>query len=276
MSAARLRILGAAALLLLAGAAGAQQAPAPADQPGHAAAQAAAPGGESVVAGLSQSRIAITANFTGSDVLVFGAVRREQAIPEGKLDVIITLEGPLQAITVRRKSRVAGIWVNTDSVDIDRAPSFYAVATTRPLDQVLSATEDLRHSISINRAIRSVGATVTDSPDFTQALIRIRERRGTYLIEDGAAEIAQDTLFRAQFELPANLVEGNYRTRIFLTRGGKVVDQLETVIDVRKVGLERWLYALSREEPWLYGLLSLFIAAFSGWAASTAFRYIRR
>ena len=49
----------------------------------------------------------------------------------------------------------------------------------------------------------------------------------------------------------------------------------ETIIDVRKVGLERWLFALSREQPVLYGLMSLAIAIAAGWGASTAFRMIR-
>lgn len=230
---------------------------------------------EVVVAGLSQDEIAITTNFSGSDVLVFGAVKREEPIPEGTLDVIVTLEGPSGPVMVRRKSRVAGIWINTDSVEVDRAPSFYAVATTGPLAQVLRDTEDLRHKISIPRAIRSVGATVSDSPSFTEALIRIRTREGAYVLDEGAAEIVENTLFRAHFDMPANLVEGDYRTRIFLLRGGSVVSAYEAMIDVRKVGIERWLFALSREEPVLYALLALFIAGGAGWAASAGFRYLR-
>ena len=36
---------------------------------------------EEVVAGLSQNRIAITANFDGSELLIFGAVKREAPPP---------------------------------------------------------------------------------------------------------------------------------------------------------------------------------------------------
>ncbi|MGL4278856.1 MAG: TIGR02186 family protein, partial [Albidovulum sp.] len=101
---------------------------------------------EEVVAGLSHDSISITANFDGSDLLIYGAVKREEAIPQdSRLDVIITVEGPSEPVVVRRKSRSMGIWVNTAGVEIDRAPSFYAVATSRPLADVLSQTEDLRH-----------------------------------------------------------------------------------------------------------------------------------
>jgi uncharacterized protein (TIGR02186 family) len=241
----------------------------------EAAPPAAEPGPEQVVAGLSQTRIAITASFSGSDILVFGAVKREAPAPEGPLQVIITLQGPPLAVTVRRKDRVAGIWVNTDAVSVSSSPSFYAIAATAPLREVLTETEDLRHAVSIPRAIRAVGSGLEDAGVFTDALIRIRTEEGAYALAETGVELAEETLFRARFALPANLTEGAYRTRILLTRDGRVIDSHETMIDVRKVGLERWLFALSREQPLIYGLLSLVLAVVAGWAASAAFRYIR-
>ncbi|MEN8935704.1 MAG: TIGR02186 family protein, partial [Planktotalea arctica] len=76
--------------------------------------------------------------------------------------------------------------------------------------------------------------------------------------------------------MPANLTEGVYSTRIFLTRSGKVVSEYETEIEVSKVGLERWLFTLSRQQPLLYGLLSLAIAIIAGWGASAIFTVLRR
>lgn len=238
---------------------------------GHALAQ------ESVVAGLSQDRIDITANFDGSDLIIYGAVKREAPVPEGALDVIITVEGPSEPERVRRKSRVFGIWINTDVVVIDQAPSFYAVATTGPFSEVLSDTDDLRNSISIPRAIRSVGApqTVDKAQDFTDALIRLRSAKGFYRMSDGGVRLTDQTLFRTDVDLPANLVEGNYKTRIFLLRDKKVVNLYEKTIFVRKVGLERWLFRLAHKRPALYGLLALAIAAFAGWAASAGFKLLR-
>ncbi len=108
---------------------------------------------EEVVAGLSQNRISIDTNFDGSEITIFGAVKRFEPEPEGPpLEVVITVQGPSEPIVVRRKEKRFGIWVNTDSVEVDRAPSFYAVATTSPWSDVLSDTEDLRHKVSIERA----------------------------------------------------------------------------------------------------------------------------
>ena len=234
---------------------------------------------EEIVLGLSQAEVSITTNFDGSEILVYGAVKRDGPPPEGPpLEVIVTVAGPSFPVTVRRKEKVLGIWVNTDSIEVDRAPSFYAVVASKPLNEVLKRVEDLRHKISIPRAIRSVGApmNISDASSFTDALVRIRTAANLYQVVPDGVTVDEETLFRAAIKLPAALTEGNYQTRIFLTRGGTVVSQQETVIDVRKVGLERWLFTLSREQALLYGLMSLAIAIAAGWGASAIFGLFRR
>ena len=231
---------------------------------------------EEVVAGLSQSRIAITTDFDGSEILIFGAVKREAAITEDPpLQIIVTVEGPSRPVTVRRKEKRFGIWVNTDAVEVDEAPSFYAVATSAPWEETIRDTEDLRHHVSIQRAIRSVGATIEGSEDFTEALIRIREGDDLYQTNIGAVTFEESTLFNTSVQLPANLTEGDYAARFVLTRDGRVVDLHETVIAIQKLGLERFLYNLAHQQPLIYGLMSLAIAIAAGWGASAAFRFIR-
>ena len=235
----------------------------------------AATAAEDVVLGLSQSQVQITTNFNGSEILVYGAVKRETPIPETALDVIVTVAGPFEPVMVHRKARVAGIWVNAESVLVDRAPSFYAIASSGPLDEVLSHTEDLRQAITTPRAIRSVGAMAEDPAAFTNALIRIRREAGTYATFENSVDVVQQTLFSTSIALPANLVEGGHLVRVFLLRNKQVVTQFDTVIEVRKVGLERWLYALAQDQALAYGILSLILAAGAGWGASAAFRLLR-
>ena len=234
---------------------------------------------EEVVAGLSQNRISITANFDGSEILIFGAVKRDKPPPAdaGPLEVLVTVSGPSVPVTVRRKEKRWGIWINVDAVEVDAAPSFYAIATSGPFSEVLSEVEDLRHKISIPRAIRSVGAPmqIQDAASFTDALIRIRSGENQYQLLEGTVAVRDETLFQTSVKLPANLTQGDYTTRFFLTRGGQVVDEYQTVIFVNKVGLERFLYSLAHERPLVYGIMSLVIAIAAGWLASAVFRYIR-
>lgn len=234
---------------------------------------------EEVVLGMSSDTISITTNFDGSELLVFGAVKREEPIPSADpLEVIIAVQGPKEPLMIRRKEKKFGIWINSDAVEIDLAPSFYAISTSGPFTEILSDIEDLRYKVSIPRAIRSVGApmTVTDSQSFTEALIRIRSKNGLYQLNENSVSVDQQTLFRTSITLPANLTEGDYFTRIFLTRGGKVVSSFEAELDVRKVGLEKFLFNLSRQRPLVYGIMSLAIAIIAGWGASAIFQVFRR
>lgn len=233
---------------------------------------------EEVVLGLSKDKVAITTSFDGSEILIFGAIKREKPIPEGApLEVIVTVAGPSEPVTVRRKSRWFGIWVNTAAVEVDAAPSYYAVATTGPLEEILLDVEDLRHKISIPRAIRSVGAPddISDASSFTDALIRIKAGADQYKLLEDHVTLDEQTLFSTSIKLPAALVEGDYATRIFLTRDREVISSFETSIKVDKVGLERWLFDLSRQQPLYYGLMSLAIAIAAGWGASAAFSLLR-
>jgi uncharacterized protein (TIGR02186 family) len=233
---------------------------------------------ENVVLGLSKDSVAITANFDGSDILVFGAVKRESPIPATPLQVIVTISGPYKPLTVRRKDKRFGIWINTESVQIEAAPSFYAVATSAPWDKVITDQQDTMHHVSVVRAIeaRRTSPKTADQARFAEAVIRIKTSENLYQMLENSVSVDQQTLFRTSIAMPSNLTEGRYDTRILLTRDGEVISTFNTEIDVRKVGLERFLFSLSRERPLVYGLLSLAIAIFAGWAASGLFNILRR
>jgi uncharacterized protein (TIGR02186 family) len=233
---------------------------------------------EEIVAGLSQNAVSITADFNGSEILIYGAVKRDAPAPsDAPMEVIITVEGPSVPVTIRRKDRRAGIWINTEAVTVDSAPTFYAVATTGPLTSILKDTENLRYQITIPRVIRAVGITseATNAGDFVLAMLRLRDEAGLYRLDQGKVELLEETLFRTDVILPANLTDGEYRVRIFLTRNGRVIDSQERVIGVRKDGLERFLYNLAHDTPLVSGIASVLMAVLAGWAASAAFRLVR-
>ena len=138
---------------------------------------------ETVVTGISKDNIALTADFNGSEIFIFGAIRREgPAQPDAApLDIIITIKGPTRGVTVRRKDRRFGVWVNTDAVRVREAPTFYSIATTSPLDSLLTETELLRYQIGMNQAVRRVGGhpTITDTSSFGEAVVRIASDGGS-------------------------------------------------------------------------------------------------
>ena len=279
------RALGTAFLLLAlsvpAQAQTSAQTPTPAPTPGRMLPPRTPtpPPPERIVAGLSQDDVDITTNFNGSEIIIYGAVKRERPLPAGDpLDVIVTVEGPARSVTVRSKERRLGVWVNTGSVGIGSAPSFYVVASTRALHAILTPEQDQRFRISVPLAMRAFAgqSDVADVVPYTEAFIRLRREAGLYRQDDGAVTLTEQTLFRADVRLPANLIEGFYSTRIFLVRDGAVIDSFRAPIEVRKVGLERWLYRLALDRPFIYGIMSLAIAIAAGWSASAVFRLAKR
>lgn len=233
---------------------------------------------EEVVAGLSQHRVALTTGFAGSEIFVYGAVRPQPGAPapEAPLDIVVVIIGPSEPVTVRKKERQFGIWINGKGVTIDEAPSFYAVASTRALRDTVSWTDDMRHRIGLDHVIRLIDAPdwVSEREAYRQAVARVREADGLYTLKPSAVTLIEDTLFETRVRLPANLVEGDYRARIFLVRDKAVVDIFEDAIEVRRAGIGRLLYTMSKEQSALYGILSIAVALLAGWAASAFFRSV--
>jgi uncharacterized protein (TIGR02186 family) len=235
---------------------------------------------ESVVGAVSQNEVAITADFDGSSIFVFGAVKRMSAADPalGPLDVVVVVSGPPQRLAVRRKERQLGIYVNAKTVEVDEAPAFYVIASSGPLEAVMSATERQRHRIGYDEAVRIIGETgrTLDPETYAQAAVRLREREGIYARRDSIVDLQEETLFSAEIALPAKIIEGDYRVRMFLLRDRRVVTVAERLLSVRKVGLGRLVFSTSRERPLTYGLLSILAALLAGFAASEAFRLLRR
>lgn len=235
---------------------------------------------ESVVTGLSTNTIALNSTFDGSELFVFGAIRRDSpTLPGAKpLDIIITIKGPERAVTVRRKERWFGIWVNAESVRVRAVPSVYAIASTRPLSDLLTETEQLRYQIGMDQAVRRVAGhpALNDTAPFAEAVVRLRRANGLYTIAEDGVSLAEDTLFQARFNLPANLIEGTYAAEFFLVRGLEVINSGETKISVRKTGIESWIYNLAYDQPLIYGMLSVLAALIAGWLAATGFRLLKR
>jgi len=240
---------------------------------------AAQPVEERVIAGLSQAHVWITTDFSGSEIFIYGAVKRDAPVPKTwPLDIIVVVEGPTQPVTVRKKERRFGIWVNGAGVEVDSAPSFYAVATTGPFRDIISWTDDLMYRVGLDQIVRLIGkpTDLTYPEEYRQAAIRLRRDSGLYVELPGTVKVTDETLFETRIRLPANLVEGDYKARIFLLRDKNVLDVFESSIEVRKVGFERWIYTMAQEQSALYGALSIMVALAAGWLASTAFRMMFR
>lgn len=216
------------------------------------------PGAEPLVADLSRHLVAITTGFAGTDLLLFGAV-------EGEGDVVVVVRGPTRVMTLRRKARQAGIWVNADSTRL-AAPSFYHVAATRPLDEIAPPAVLERHAIGLGHLDLGVGGATRE------AVVRLQRRRGLYGREVAEIGLMGRRLFRTDVRFPANVPVGTYSVEVFLLRDGAVVDSRTTPLVVSQIGLGADVHDFAHRHAALYGIMAVALAAVIGWIVAVAFR----
>jgi uncharacterized protein (TIGR02186 family) len=232
---------------------------------------------ERIVADLSHSRVAITTDFVGSEILVYGAIARAAPAPADPLAIIVTVEGPPRPISVLRKARRLGLWVNGPGLTFEDVPSFYAVTSSGLLAETLTPDEDARYAISLDARLNRTQSPASDARAvYQRALAHLQLKAGAFTLGEGGVRLAEDTLFRADIALPAQVIEGDYKVQIFLLRDGRVMDQITRQIAVRKAGLERFFANLAHDNPLLYGILALFLATGAGWVGAAASARWRR
>jgi uncharacterized protein (TIGR02186 family) len=235
---------------------------------------------ESVQADVSARNVAVTSSFSGIEIVIFGAVdNSQQPSPESNYyDVLIVVEGVPGRVVVRRKNNVAGLWLNTASATFDLVPSYYAVASTRPLDEI--TTEEFRttHAVGFNhlRFTPAFGQTQAisseDLKEFREAIVRLKKQQGLYIQDNFRVAFIGRSLFRATIELPANVTVGPFETRVYLFHDEKLLSQYTVRLNLEREGLERYLHRFAFGYPALYGLMTVMIAVAAGFLASTMFR----
>jgi uncharacterized protein (TIGR02186 family) len=235
---------------------------------------------ESVQADVSARNVAVTSSFNGTEIVIFGAVDNSQqpSAESGYYDVLIVVEGVPARLVVRRKNNVAGLWLNTSSATFDLVPSYYAIASTRPIDEI--TTEEFRASHGIGfQNLRFTPAfgqaqalSTEDLKDFRQAVVRLKQKQGLYVQDQYSVAFIGKSLFRATIELPANVTVGPFETRVYLFRDEKLLSQYTVRLNLEREGLERHLHAFAFGYPTLYGLMTVAIAIAAGLAASAMFR----
>jgi uncharacterized protein (TIGR02186 family) len=224
---------------------------------------------ESLVADLSEHLIAITTAFVGTDVVLFGAI-------DGGADIVVTVVGPRDNQIVRRKGQIAGIWVNRESLEFARVPTYYAVASSAPLDQVTRPEVLARHELGVEHLrLEPVDATGLDAREidaFRDALVRNKQRERLYTSAPPPVSFLGPNLFRTTLSFPANVPPGIYQVQVFELEDGYVKDAQRSALVISKVGLEADLFDFAQQQAPLYGLLAIVMAVSLGWLAGVIFR----
>ena len=230
----------------------------------------AAQAAEDLVSGVSQDTIQITSNYTGSDIVVFGAIEGQQSVA-GR-DIVVVVRGPDADLVVRRRDRVAGVWINHDAANLNGMPSYYFLASSRPLSAIAASPVLARYAIGLQNLQPDSVHSHHDYEPFRQAALRHLSQEKLYSQNEGGVEFLSDTLFRAHVPVPASVTRGQYNVEVFLFRNGEIESAQSTPLFIDQTGLERRLYNFAHDQPLFYGLAAVFMAIIMGWISSVLFR----
>ena len=228
-----------------------------------------------LVPDISARQVQIRYSFTGAQLLLFGAVVYPGGrTPSRPIDIAVVLRGPVQPILVREKQKIAGIWMNADSNRFRSAPSYYAVASSRPISELVNERTAAIYELGLHNLQLSPGGGALPEKErrFEAGLLDLRKRQGLYSENPRGVEISDGVLYRATITIPSQVPVGTYTAETFLIDRGRVLAAATRDIQIDKSGFERFVALAARRHSFLYGLAAVILSLGLGWAAAAAFR----
>jgi uncharacterized protein (TIGR02186 family) len=234
---------------------------------------------EQLVVSLSNHRVLINSNFVGENLVLFGAIEPDlgKTLRSGGYDLVVTVTGPRVTLRTRRKDRVLGIWVNIDSREFVRVPSYLAILSNKPVTAIANADTLRRLQVGLDyfllpqRIGPDVADTVRDEP-FRKAFVRQQSEHRFYIESPNAVTYLTPAVFRAGIALPADVATGNYAIDVKLFADGALVTRTTSALEVIKAGFEQYVADAAHDDGLLYGLATTLMALATGWIASAVFR----
>jgi uncharacterized protein (TIGR02186 family) len=234
---------------------------------------------ERLVVSLSNHRVAITSNFVGENLVLFGTIEPEPATSalRSSYDLVVTVTGPRQTIRTRRKQRVLGIWVNVDAREFVRVPSYLAVLSNRPVTEIASQETLRRLQIGLGNFLlpQRIGPDIADTVQndpFRVAFVRLESQHGLYRESPTSVTYLTPAVFRAAIPLPAEAPVGNYAIDVKLFAAGEMIARTNSALEVTKTGFEQYVADAAQDYGLLYGIVTTLMALLTGWLASVVFR----
>lgn len=229
---------------------------------------------EDLQIGLAYESIAVTSSFVGDEVVLFGSIENgeEEALRNGRYDVVVTIVGPAEETVVRRKERTFGIWVNGAAQRFVRVPSFLSLAANRPMEEITDPQTVTELQLGYAQLSLKPLDARADVDSFRGALTRLKHQAGLASESANGIRFVSKTLFRARLPVPANVPIGRHTVRAYLFKGGELMVKKSARLAVRKTGFEQFTYNLAHRHSLLYGILAVLIAIATGWLASVIFR----
>ena len=224
-----------------------------------------------IVADLSQENVKISTDFQGAKILLFGAY-------DGKKgdDIIVIVTGPKGLVTVQKKEKILGVWVNTRKVNYINTPKYLSISSNRRIDDILNKKTQKISEIGLNNLKIRIqpGIKVEKEGNWRQALTRNMLKSNLWSINENSVTLNKDSLFRSYLKLPSNVITGQFEVKILHYRNSKIVSQQINSINVSKSGISAEIYDIAQNYSTLYGIFAVLLAVLVGWGSNLIFRKV--
>jgi len=227
-----------------------------------------------LVPDVSTRQIEIRYSFTGAQLLLFGAILYPGGrLPSEQAHIAVVVKGPVQPIVVREKHKIAGIWMNADSHRFRSAPSFYAIASSQPIETLVDDRTAAIYELGLDNLQLSPGGGALPDKErrFEKGLLNLRERQGLYAEDPKGVQISEGVLYRARISIPSQVPVGTYTAETFLISENRVLAAATREIHIGKSGFERYVALAAKRHSFLYGVLAMIMSLAMGYAAAWAF-----
>jgi len=209
-------------------------------------------------ANLTENFVGVSEGFDGAKLTVFGVLKN-------KADAVVVIEGPPVEAKVRAKTKQLGIWVNGEPEVLPSVPSFYAVVSSQPVEQIASADLIAQYGLDIDHL------SFAQTPAGT-GYVQVKKAKDLFQYRPEGVNILESNLFRADIFLPSSVPIGAFTAQIYEFSGGKLSSMRTETLNVAQIGMNASISRLAREKPLTYAFMALILSLGIGGGAAYAFR----
>ena len=226
---------------------------------------------------ISQHEVQVRQGFRGTELLLFGAILTPEGTRAGQdYDIVVVLKGPTQSIVLREKQRIAGMWINAASTEFRSAPTFFAVASSRPIRQIVDDKTAAIYELGLPwLQLSPIGAyEPKEQARFSAGLVDLMQREGLYTEDPHGVKLSEQVLYQARIALPSSVQTGTYTAETFAVTRGRVITSAISKVEVRKQGFERAVADFAEYNGFYYGLLAVALSVAMGFMAGRLFALV--
>lgn len=226
---------------------------------------------------ISQHEVQVRQGFRGTELLLFGAILTPEGTRAGQdYDIVVVLKGPTQSIVLREKQRIAGMWINAASTEFRSAPTFFAVASSRPIRQIVDDKTAAIYELGLSwLQLSPIGAyEPKEQARFSAGLVDLMQREGLYTEDPHGVKLSEQVLYQARIALPSSVQTGTYTAETFAVTRGRVITSAISKVEVRKQGFERAVADFAEYNGFFYGLLAVILSVAMGFLAGRLFALV--